>query len=83
MEKTEPEKATDPKLEEFERLGMKASYHFADDTCKEWDQGNAAKQAAMKLYYAGTEEEKVQMLLVSKKFLWSLKMQVEADARRG
>jgi len=36
-------------INEFWRLARKASFHFADDTTKEWRMGSDAESAAIKL----------------------------------
>ncbi len=62
-------------VDEFVRLGNLASYHFADDSGKEWSDGFAAKAEAMKIYHAHpdlqAEMEK------HAQFLWSLKLELE------
>ena len=74
---------SDAELEEFKRLGDLASYHYADDSCKEWGLAGAAKNAAMKLYYAATVEQQEQMKVIAKGFLWSLTLEVETIKNRG
>ena len=58
-------------LEEFERLGDSASFHYADDTCKEWGQAQSAEKKAVALYHAHPEL-KEEMKELARGFLWSL-----------
>ncbi len=60
-----------PILEQFKKLGDKASFHFADDTCREWASGHRAEKAAMKLFNdnPGLQNE---MRMIARAFLWSI-----------
>ena len=61
-------------LEEFKRVGQKASYHFADDSAKEWPLGNQKQKEALALF---DQHPKLQadMREIAAKFLWSLKLE--------
>lgn len=57
-------------LEAFKEAGMQASYHYADDSCKEWDLGFKYSQKAQGL--AKEHPHLIpQMREIAKKFLWS------------
>ena len=59
-------------LEEFEHLGISASFHFADDSCKEW--GTARKQEAKAIaLFRDNPELQDEMREIAKGFLWTLK----------
>lgn len=57
-------------VEEFVRLGDKASYHYADDTATEWYLGDAMVNSALKLFDESDLVEQMQMRVAAKKFLW-------------
>lgn len=59
-------------LDKFQKLGMDASYHFADDTGKEWGIGFELQREAEAIFAANPDLHQ-QMREISKKFLWSLK----------
>ena len=63
-------------LSKFESLGLSASFHFADDSGKEW--GIARKEAgeAIALYKQHPELQE-RMMGLSKQFLWSLKSELK------
>ena len=56
-------------MTEYLRLAGKASFHYADDSCKEWDLGNDAKQAALKIFDAHPE---LHEQMRANRELWSL-----------
>ena len=58
-------------LKQFEKHGNNASYHFADDSTKEWGLAREEEAAALKLF---DENEELQpaMRKISAGFLWSL-----------
>lgn len=58
-----------PILEEFKKTGMDASYHFADDTGKEWGAGYQLKQVCYNLWHSHPELHD-EMREVGKKFLF-------------
>ena len=53
----------------FKHYGMKASYHYADDSTKEWRYGDMAKDKAYKIAAAYPQCEE-QFKEVAKDFLW-------------
>ena len=59
-------------IEIFNTLGQKASYHFADDSGREWGQASEYKNIALDLFDACPEYQD-EMREIAKKFLWSLK----------
>ena len=61
-------------LEEFKKLGQKASFHYADDTTKEWSLGDTAKRETLKLFDSYPELQD-QMRVIAKDFLWSLTLE--------
>jgi hypothetical protein len=65
-------------VEQFKKHGLDASFHYADDTTKEWYLGDRDKEKALKLYY-DNPELRAEMMEVSKGFLWSL----ESELRYG
>ena len=58
-------------LAEFENLGMSASFHYADDSGKEWGLAKKDQDQAIILYHDHPELQ-VEMMKISKGFLWSL-----------
>ncbi len=54
----------------FEHYGIKASYHYADDSTKEWVYGDIAKDKAYKIAAAYPQCEE-SFVKVSRRFLWS------------
>ncbi len=63
-------------LVEFERLGDEASFHYADDTCKEWGLGQSAEGKAIALFKANPELQD-EMREVARGFLWSLPKELQ------
>ena len=59
-------------LKAFKTHGRKASYHFADDSGVEWQNGYASKKAALKIFDENPELHE-QMRKIAVDFLWSLK----------
>jgi len=57
-------------VSEFIRLGYQASYHYADDTCKEWDDAYKCRDEAMDLYRRADTPTRAAMHLVARAFLW-------------
>ena len=41
-------------LEEFKHLGISASFHYADDSCKEWPQARTKEAKALAHIYRMT-----------------------------
>lgn len=62
-------------FEKFQALGHKASYHYADDSTKEWVFGDKAKYEALELFDNATPSLQKQMRDIAKGFLWSLTME--------
>lgn len=58
-------------LETFKEHGFAASYHFADDTGKEFDHGFSELNKAMEIYQHYPELQAA-MRDVAKEFLWSI-----------
>lgn len=66
-------------LQKFKSAGMMASYHYADDSGREWSLGSACEEQAMKL--VDTHPELLDDFKeIGKGFLWSF---VDACKRRG
>ena len=61
-------------LEEFKMHGMKASYHYADDSGREWHLASREKSAALDLFDANPELQD-KMREISHGFLWSLSLE--------
>ena len=59
-------------IEEFIELGNTASYHFADDTCDEWDLGYSAQRKALAIFDAHPELQ--DEMRKRQKFLWTLEL---------
>lgn len=59
------------KLELFQKLGMDASYHFADDSGSEWSLGYQQQRRALDLYESHPELQE-EMRDIAKSFLWTL-----------
>jgi hypothetical protein len=57
-------------LEQFKSLGMSASFHYADDSCREWGQAKIEELEAMQLYFRNPDL-RPQMKEISKGFLWA------------
>lgn len=58
-------------IAEFKRLGDKASFHYADDSTKEWHLADKAKVEALAIFDAHPELHE-QMREVARSFLWLL-----------
>ena len=58
-------------LENFKKLGQLASYHFADDSGKEWDLGYKNQREAEALFIENPELRE-EMIQIAKGFLWTL-----------
>ena len=58
-------------LEQFEKYGMDASYHYADDTCSEWDMAYREAEKARELFDNNKQLQK-EMREIAKRFLWTL-----------
>ena len=60
-------------LKEFESLGQKASFHFADDSGAEWYLGDKAEKDALELFDEHPDLQN-QMREIARGFLWSLRL---------
>ena len=58
-------------LDDFKKHGMKASFHYADDTGKEWGSGDAEKRKALAIFDANAAMQG-EMRELAKQFLWTL-----------
>ena len=63
-------------LADFAKLGNQASYHYADDSGKEWRLGQIDRDAALLLWKLNPHLEQ-DMLFLAKDFLWSFSTFVE------
>lgn len=61
------------KLELFKDYGNTASYHFADDSAKEWNKGYEYQEKAQRMYDAADSETQEDMRDIAIHFLWKLK----------
>ena len=59
--------------ERFKELGMQASYHYADDTCKEWGAGDKAKHQALKIFDDNPALQP-ELRKIAADFLWTLEI---------
>ena len=79
-----PEEAAqtpDEIVSEFAHEGMTASYHYADDSGKEWSLGNIHRDKTLAIWRANPELTP-RFLEVGKKFLWSFSTCVETEEKR-
>ncbi|HLF12078.1 MAG TPA: hypothetical protein VJA26_12765 [Gammaproteobacteria bacterium] len=58
-------------VEAFKNLGNTASYHYADDSTKEWNLGHKAEDEALAIFDANPNLE-TELRSVARGFLWSL-----------
>jgi hypothetical protein len=58
-------------LEDFEKAGSWASYHYADEYTEEWKKGDEEKAKALKIFDDNPELE-VEMRQIAINFLWSI-----------
>ena len=58
-------------VEQFDYLGRTASFHYADDSGREWNEGDKLKREAVAIFKANPELQS-EMREVAKGFLWSL-----------
>jgi hypothetical protein len=58
-------------LKQFEDLGCRASFHFADDSGKEFSTG-WDKQRQAEALFINNPELRDEMITIAKKFLWTL-----------
>lgn len=69
-------------VEQFNTLGQSASYHYADDSGKEYGLGVAKEREAMVLFHAHPELED-QFREKANGFLWSLDITLRNEAYRA
>ena len=58
-------------LDQFQELGLSASFHFADDSGRAWDSAQRDKRAAEALFIQHPELRD-EMIAMARKFLWTL-----------
>lgn len=58
-------------LEDFKSAGMQASFHYADDSGKEWGRARTLQNEAMQMYRDNPDLQD-EMKTIAKGFLWSL-----------
>ena len=58
-------------VETFKQHGMKASYHYADDSGKEWGHGSREKKLAL-ILFDDNPDLQAEMREIASQFLWSL-----------
>lgn len=58
-------------IDHYKSLARSASYHYADDSGKEWDQAREYEQKALDLFYAYPQMER-KLRAAHKGNLWSL-----------
>lgn len=68
---SEENKMTENPIEEFKKYANAASFHYADDSCKEWDEASRCENKAMQIYYANPEHQK-EMASIGKSQLWGM-----------
>jgi hypothetical protein len=66
-------------LNQFAHHGMLASYHYADDSAKEWGMAVEEVSKAMQLYQAHPELREA-MRATAENFLWALDFKRKAEA---
>lgn len=79
-----PEEAArtpDEIVSEFAHEGMTASYHYADDSGKEWSLGSLHRDRAIAIWRAHPELT-TRFLEVGRNFLWSFSAFVETEKKR-
>lgn len=59
----------------FDKLGISASCHYADDTGREWGSAALQKREAMTLYHTHPELRS-EFERIAEGFLWSLKLEL-------
>jgi hypothetical protein len=74
-------RSSDEWVEEFYKEGMQASYHYADDSGREWATAGVCQDAALRIWKAHPELEE-RLLEVSKQFLWNFSNIVEMRRAR-
>jgi len=60
-------------IEQFKKHGNQASYHYADDSCREWRQADAEKAKALAIFDANPTEHE-EMRRIARGFLWGYEL---------
>lgn len=58
-------------VEEFRKYANAASFHYADDTCKEWDEASRFENRAMQIYHENPDHHE-EMNKIGKSQLWGM-----------
>ncbi len=58
-------------LKIFQQHGSNASFHYADDTCREWGAAHREKNKALEIF-DNNPKLQAEMREIAKGFLWSL-----------
>ena len=58
-------------LDNFKKAGMSASYHYADNTGKEWGAAHKLERECLNMFDANPDSQD-EMREIAKGFLWSL-----------
>jgi hypothetical protein len=58
-------------LEKFREDGMQASFHYADDSCKEWGNANRLERECLKVFDNNPELQD-EMRVIAESFIWKL-----------
>lgn len=69
-------------VEAFDQIGRDASYHFADDSGKEWHHGYQLQRLALAMFNAYPAYQDA-MRDKASKFLWSLNDAIDSARKRG
>ena len=67
-------------LQAFEKAGKEASFHYADDSGKEWHLGAIERDKALKLWRENKHLTE-KMLEIGGSFLWSFSTFVSTEGR--
>lgn len=60
-------------IEQFKKHGDKASYHYADDSCREWGLADKEKANAIAVFDSNPSEQE-EMRRVARGFLWGYEL---------
>lgn len=58
-------------IEQFKAEASMASFHYADDTCREWSRAKERADEAVRLYKLASNDEQEEMRSYMKKQLWN------------
>ncbi len=70
-------------LAEYKEHALNASFHYADDSAKEWGMGDKAKAKAMAVYDENPHLQQQIREQAGRNQLWSLSLELEGRKRRG